>query len=77
MGLAAALRAHLGQELGGKGAVLDLLPDLLHLLAGVLGDEALEMCIRDRVSAAQAAGIKANEEEYRELAKLHAKAPNL
>ena len=29
------------------------------------------------VSAAQAAGIKANEEEYLELAKLHAKAPNL
>ena len=29
------------------------------------------------VSAAQAAGIKANEEEYLELAKLHAKAPSL
>ena len=29
------------------------------------------------VSAAQAAGIKANGEEYLELAKLHAKAPNL
>lgn len=29
------------------------------------------------VSAEQAAGIKANEEEYLELAKLHAKAPNL
>ena len=29
------------------------------------------------VSAAQAAGIEANEEEYLELAKLHAKAPNL
>ena len=41
VGLAAALRAHLGQELGGEGAVLDLLQDLLHLLAGVLGDEAL------------------------------------
>ena len=29
------------------------------------------------VSAAQAAGIRANGEEYLELAKLHAKAPNL
>ena len=39
--LAAALRAHLGQELGSEGAILDLGQDLLHLLAGFLGDQAL------------------------------------
>ena len=51
--LATALGAHLGQELRSKGAVLDLGQNLLHLLAGLLGDQALagaviEMCIRDR-----------------------------
>ena len=39
--LAAAVGAHLGQELGSEGAVLDLGQDLLHLLAGLRGDEAL------------------------------------
>ena len=39
--LAAALGAHLGQELRSKGAILDLGQDLLHLLAGLLGDQAL------------------------------------
>ena len=41
MHLAAALGAHLGQELRSKGAVLDLGQNLLHLLAGLLGDQAL------------------------------------
>ena len=39
--LAAAVGAHLGQELGSEGSVLDLGQDLLHLLAGLGGDEAL------------------------------------
>ena len=38
--LAAAVGIHLGEELGGKGAGLDLLEDLAHLLAGILGDQA-------------------------------------
>ena len=41
MDLAAAVGTHLGQELGSEGAVLDLGQDLLHLLAGLGGDEAL------------------------------------
>ncbi len=39
--LAATVGAHLGQELGSEGAILDLGQDLLHLLAGLSGNEAL------------------------------------
>ena len=41
VGATATVGVHLGEELRGKSAVLDLPQDVLHLLAGVLGDEAL------------------------------------